>query len=589
MSRVARALLLLVVVGLALSGCVSLPESGAVRSQPVGDQVEDEAPVDFTPGGPERGAEPVEIVRGFLEAMQATPLNTSVARRFLTAESSESWVPEEGTIVYGEETRTVEGDDVVLSLADTVRLDSRGAWLGREGDGDVRFRLDVVREKGQWRISSPPDRLIIPLTHFQTRFQQFFLYFFDKTGQVLVPEPVYVPTGAQATTFLVSGLLAGPERDLLGVERSYIPARTTLDDISVPVTQNGVAEVPLSDEILDLDREQLPLAFGQLATTLAQVPGVDRMQVTVDGSPLELPGAGTDVGVGDWSELDPALAWASQSLFGIRDGEVTTLLGGEERRVSGVFGSFDLDLRSIAVDLPGERIAGVTRDGRVLLGSRSRRPGTAPKPSDAATVYVGGRDLLKPAWDLYGHLWVADRTASGARITVLREGQTRQVEIEGVTGAELRSFVVSRDGTRLVAVVADGDQDRLFVARVLRDASGKVRRLTEAEPIPLGELDVRQIRDVAWRTPGSLALLTAPTPSTSQVLVVKVDGSSTFAEASTGAEVFSDKTNRLVTSPVLGSPLYLRSTDGVLFALASNGRWTGAGIERGLRSPTFVG
>lgn len=589
MRRPVRGWLLLLVVALSLTGCVSLPESGPVRSEPVGEEVEDEPPVDFTPGGPEAGAEPVEIARGFLEAMQATPLNTSVARRFLTAESGETWVPEEGAIVYGEETRAVEGEDVLLSLQDTVRLDSRGAWLGSKGTGDMRFRLDLVREKGQWRINRPPDRLIIPLAHFQTRFQQFFLYFFDKTGQVLVPEPVYVPTGAQATTFLVSGLLAGPGPELLGVERTYIPARTALDDISVPVTQTGVAEVPLSDEILDLDRDQLPLAFGQLATTLAQVPGVERMRVTVDGSPLELPAVGADVSVDDWSELDPALAWASESLFGIRDGRVTTQLGGEERRVSGVFGSFDLDLRSIAVDLPGERIAGVTDDGRVLLGARSRPTGTSPKSSDAETVVVGGQNLLKPAWDLYGHLWVADRTSTGARVVVIHKGETRQVEIEGISGNALRSFVLSRDGTRLVAEVDNGRRERLLVSRVLRDATGEVRRLTKAERIPLDDLDVKEIRDIAWRTPGSLALLTAPTSNTSQVLIVKVDGSSTVAEASTGAEVFSDQADRLVTSPVLGSPLYIRSTDGLLFALASNGRWTGAGIERGLRSPTFVG
>ena len=84
-------------------------------------------------------------------------------------------------------------------------------------------------------------------------------------------------------------------------------------------------------------------------------------------------------------------------------------------------------------------------------------------------------------------------------------------------------------------------------------------------------------------------MLAAPTPDTSQVLVVKVDGSSTVIEATSVAEVFRSRTNEIVTSATLGAPLYLGTADHTLYALASNGRWTGAGIQPGLRSPTFVG
>ena len=205
--RAWRTLAALLVV-LLTAGCVSLPATGPIRTEPVRAQLEDEAPVDFTPAGPEPGAAPIEVVRGFLTAMQATPLNTSVARRFLTTPSSTEWVPERGTVVYSADSITAAGQDVRLDLGDTVRLDSRGAWLG--SGGDVSFDIDMVREGGEWRIHSPPNRLIIPTAHFETRFQQYFLYYFDKSAQVLVPEPVYVPTGAQATTFLVDGLLGGP-------------------------------------------------------------------------------------------------------------------------------------------------------------------------------------------------------------------------------------------------------------------------------------------------------------------------------------------------------------------------------------------
>lgn len=587
MSRSFRALVAALALLLCATGCVTLPSSGPVRTEPVREQQEDEAPVDFTPGGPERGAAPIEIVRGFLTAMQATPLNTSVARQFLSTESSTAWVPERGTVVYSTDSITALGQDVLLDLSDTVRLDGRGAWLG--ASGDATYTMDMVREGGEWRIDAPPDRLLIPTDHFETRFQQYNLHFFDKSAQLLVPEPVYVPTGAQATTFLVTGMLRGPAPELLGVERTFLPARTRLDDISVPVTPDGTAEVPLSDEILDLGNEQLTRAFAQLAWTLRQVSGVTRLRVTVDGSPLEAPGQGPDVDVDAFPEYDPAVSWASQSLFGIRDGRVVTQIEGDERRVSGAFGSLDLGLREIGVDLAGERIAGTTRDGRVLVAARSRVTGTAPDEDDTVEVYSGGDRLLPPAWDLHGQLWLVDDTPGGAEVYVVRNDVARRVEVDGVTGADVRSFVLSRDGTRFVAVLDRSGGDVVRIARVESEPSGRVRGLTPSERLDVSGLGIFRIRDIGWRSPGTLAVLTAPTRTTSQVLVVKIDGSSTAEESTSDAEVFRSRTRDVVTSPALSAPLYLRTPDGVFYALAATGRWTGAGIEPGLRSPTFVG
>ncbi|QNN53612.1 LpqB family beta-propeller domain-containing protein [Nocardioides mesophilus] len=587
--RLARVPVLVPVLllGLLLAGCAGLPDTGTVHLEQPRQQVEDEAPVDFTPAGPVVGAPPVEIVRGFLVAMQATPINTSVARQFLTAESNQRWVPENGTIVYDTETRTVRGSTVVLSLDHTVDLDSRGRWKGRAGD--QRFRLRMVQEKGQWRISNPPDRLIIPESHFQTRFTQYSLYYFDKGADVLVPEPVYVPTGAQASTFLVAALLAGPEQDQLGVERTFLPAGTRLDDISVPVVQDGTAVVPLSDEVLDLDGDRLDMALAQIGWTLRQVPGIERMRITVDGSPLSLPGAGTEVPLDTWPEFDPSVSWASQALFGIRKGRVVTLTGGQERRVSGAFGSLDLGAVRVAVDLAGEQVAVTTDDGEVLVAKRSRVPGTTPTPDDVSTGYSGGTDLLTPVWDLYDQLWVLDRTAGGALLTVVRSGQAATVQAPGISGEDVRSLLLSRDGTRLVAEVAQGGRERVLLARVQRDGEGRVRQVLPAREVRLGGLNVRTIRDLAWRTPVSLALLTAPSAGTSQVVVAKVDGSSTAAESTTDAEVFQGVATDLVTAPVLSAPLLILGPDGQMFSLSTSGRWTGAGIRPGLRAPTFVG
>ena len=583
---------LVVLLAVGLSGCVALPQGGAVHSQTVTDQPDGDTLVDFTPGGPKPGSTPVPLVNNFLRAMTATPLNTFVARQFLTSASSSSWVPERGTVVYGGSTiETLSGGQVVLRLTDVVELDDRGTWLGdRTGGAGRDYTLKLVKEGGEWRISKPPNRLIIPRTHFDTEYQQYFLYFFDKSAQVLVPEPVYVPRGVQAPTLLVAALLRGPVPALAGVEGTFVPRGTKLDGISVPVSRDNTAEVPLSDQVLDLDDNQLNLLYAQLSWTLGQIAGVERMRVTVAGTPVDLPGARVDVGVNQFSEFDPALAWASTSLFGTREQRVVTLSGDRESRIGGPFGTLALGLRSIAVDLPAQHVAGVTADGtRVVESDKDRSSGKPATASDVRTIFPRGADLLRPAYDLYGQLFVMDRTPAGARLSVVREGVAKPVDAPGLTGQPVVRFVLSRDGTRLVAQIRRDGHDSLVVSRVERDAKGRVRGLLPAAPLPLTGFEGDQVRDLGWRTPGSLAVLSSPTAGTSQVLIVKIDGSSTPEDLSTDAELFRDEAVHLVTAPSVGAPLYIRTAAGQLFSLAANGRWTGTSIEPNLRSPTFVG
>ncbi|MGZ4436021.1 MAG: LpqB family beta-propeller domain-containing protein [Nocardioidaceae bacterium] len=588
--RRAAAVLLALLTLAVLGGCVALPESGPVRAAPADVQIDDDGALDYTPGGPKPGATPGNIVENFLVAMTATPVNTSVARQFLTDASSRTWVPEKGTLVFGEKQVLPHGSSVELRLTHLVALDGRGEWKGdpTHGAGET-LRLHLVKEAGQWRISDPPDALVIPATHFASTFTQYFLYFFDKTAQALVPEPVYVPRGAQASTVLVSGLLAGPDRSLLGVERTFLPARVQLDDLSVPVSLDGTAQVPLTNQILNLDNDHLSLAFAQLAWTLGQIPGLDRMRVTVDGSPLDLPGEGTDVPVNSWTEYDPSVAWASQSLFGLRDGRVVAETEGRETRTTGVFGSLALGVDSFAVDLQAVRVAAVTAGRtRVSVAPIDRTGAAEPTASDAAVVYVG-TDLLRPAYDLTGQLWLLDRTSSGARVEVVRRGVAKEVVVPGITRQDVTAFAVSRDGTRFVAGVRGRTRDTLEIARVRRSDDGRVTSVGAASTLPLGTATPTRIRDVAWRTTGSLAVLTRPEPRVSEVVVVKVDGSSAPGDLAADSEPFRDWASRLVTAPSLGSPLYLGAGGGRLYTLTATGRWATAGIPSGLRAPTFPG
>ncbi len=583
-------LLLVLVADLGVGGCVSLPQRGPVRSVSVQDNSDGETLVDYTPAGPRRGMAPGPLVDNFLTSMTATPLNTYVAREFLTRDGSRTWVPERGTVIYSSQELVVRpGGRVTVRLGGVVELDGRGTWRGDPTHGRGHdYRLRLVKEHGQWRISRPPDRLLIPRGHFVAQYQQYLLSFLDKSAQVLVPEPVYVPRGRQAPTLLVAALLKGPEPDLDGSERTFFPARTTLDGISVPVSRDGTAEVPLSDEVLDVGDHGLKLLFAQLASTLSQVPGIRRMRVTVGGTPLDLPASREDVGVGDWTDFDPSVAWASTSMFGLRDRRVVTLTSGGEDRVSGPFGTLRLPLRSLAVDLLAQHVAGVSADGRrVLVSDRDGVPGRPATRADVRSVYEGS-DVLEPAYDVYGQLWVVDRTAVGARLSVVRAGRARVVDAPGITGEDVARFVLSRDGTRLVALVRRGDRDVVQVARVARDEKGRVLGVSAPRRLDLRGTTGRAV-DIAWRSPATVAVLTRPSADSSQMRVVNVDGSPGETALTTDPEAFRGRGTRLVMSPAPGTPALLMSSQDQLFRLTRSERWQRTGIKTGLQAPTFVG
>lgn len=578
-----------------LAACVSLPESGPVRTgESVVEETSGDAPY-FAPPPPVPGSTPGQVVVGFIRAMEANPLSTAVARQYLTPEAAQGWNLDRGTLVYTSMSVRTREQEVEVELAGVRRLDDRGAWLGTPSGGTETLRLRVRRVDGEWRIVDPPDALVVPDTYFRSRFDRAALYFFDASGQLLVPEIVYVPRGEQMATRLVRGLLEGPDPVTGSSLRSFLPSRASVA-LSVPV-DDGVAEVALDTD------QGAPPAGGtgpegdgarrmgvQLSWTLRQVPGVRRVEVLVDGTPLTFSGGAGDVSVAVGSDQDPAVVWASRSLFGVRDGRVVEVADGREEIVSGPFGTAEGAWRSIGVELAGGQLAAVTEDGGALLvGPVDARPGA---DEVAPSRVWSGADLLAPAWDHHGSWWTVDRAGGAASVVVGRPDEPEVVAIPGVTGEDVVAFVVSRDGSRFVAALrgAGGRPDRVVVSRLVRGPRGRVLRTTPARPLDsVAEARLRGVVDLGWTSPTTLAVLTAPSPGVSQVHVGPVDGSSGVGEESFVPRTFRSETRGLVTAPTPDLPLLVDTTEAQLYQLSPSGQWGAAGIAEGLLAPTFVG
>ena len=525
MSRTRRRAGLVVLALLMLAtGCVSMPDSGPVHNADTSaDSSGAEASsIDAVPPAP--GAPAADIVNGFINAMSAWPIDIGAARQYLSQEAASAWNPDQGTITFDAALPPqVSGNVATVDLQGAEQLDASGAWQGDLPDDEQQLTFHLTAEDGEFRITDPRDALIVRDSWFAQRFIQVSLYFFDRTGRILVPEPVFVPRGGQLASTLTNRLLE-PGEDLQGISRTYLP---TVDaGLSVPVSDQGIAQIDLGGsnsgppEDEDLDR-----MLAQLGWTLRQVPGIRALRVSIGGEELRPPGGDNQYAVSEGSQYDPSGSGANTLLYGLRDG---LMVYGEPDSIdpaAGPFGEEDVGLRSISVNLDATTAVGVSADGTSLLSA----PVLDQSGEQPRTIARDRTDLLPPTWDFTDRLWVIDNTARGARVAYRENesGPLHPVRVPGVSGRRVRAFLISRDGTRFVAVVRGRDGDEIRAARIQYDGQGVVTGAGATRHIPLEGVEGAHITGIAWTSPTSIIVVRPISGVTSEVSTVPIDGAPT--------------------------------------------------------------
>jgi len=545
----------LVVAAVLLGGCVTMPTSGPVRDAPEPQTGAEGQGSWYDPVGPRPGLSAHDVVLGFLDAMQAAPIRTDVAKEYLSRDGQASWDPQQATLIYGNRPNPVGSSTVTIELKGD-RLDRRGTWRGAIPARLSQVGFTMIRQEGEWRIDQAPNALIVPESWFDDWFTQENVYFFDPTGQTLVPQPIYVPTGEQQPTVLLDSLLSGPGPGLDDVVRSFLPADLSLD-LSVPVTR-GVAEVPLDGDPGTVTEHTRGLMLAQIAWTLRGVEDVSAFRVVIDGEPLTSEDGTTEFSVEDGARYDPLGVTSSTLLYGLVDGVVAAgSLSGTLEPVDGVVGQEPLGWSTIGTDPTGQRVAGVSADGTDVT--------VAPlhvSEDDPYSVAIDATDLARPTWDLAGRLWLLDRADGRARVWVANGPRARQVRVPGVTGRRVSRFLVSRDGSRLVAVVRADQRDTVVVSRVRYADSGRALGATRATSLVPSGVTPGQVLDIGWDGPASVAVLSVLARGYSQVAAVSVDGSASPDGSRTST--VRGRARRLISSPEADEAVLVTVGQGVV-------------------------
>jgi hypothetical protein len=542
---------------LSSAGCVQMPEGGPVV--PTGSEGRaDEPPgVFIDPKPPEPGANPADIVTGFLDAMTATPIQTNAAKEFLTSDAQAAWNPEAETITYSEASPPRGGLRVSVRLGGARHLDGRGSYLGRLPAEDRSVTFPMASEDGEWRIARAPDALIVPDSWFEQRFRQVSLYFFDPSARILVPEPVFVPRGEQLATALTSALLRGPGPALDGISRSFIPEGLSFG-LSVPVSDEGIADLALRGYNGRLTPDASEQMLAQLAWTLRQEPAIQSLRVSVGGQPITLPGGESLFDVDEQgARFNPTVFGASTLVYALRDGRLVSGTPDSLAPVDGPMGVSRLGVRSAAVNITADRVVGVTTGGDGVLMTSVRN-----QSDRVESVVSGARGLLRPGWDFSDRTWLVDNGPGGARVSYLSGDEPVGVRVPGVTGLRVSHFLVSRDGSRLVAVVRRARGDQVMVSRVVHDAQGKVVRVEPANHIAWEGDNRLDVRDLGWSSPTSVAVLHGLARQLYQVRTISVDGSPPGPDSL--LTTIPGQVTGLVASPVQSESLFAVTKDGLL-------------------------
>jgi len=469
---------------LTLTGCASIPRTGPVEGGGSISQADNGlGPVDFIPSGPTAGATQEQILQGFVDAAVSPQGGYEIARRFLTTGFASRWNPDASVTVdsrNGRVDQAVDATHRVLDVKPVAFVDADGNYARAESPAPISQTFTFTKVKGQWRISKAPNGIVIGDAQFGDVFSAHELYFFSPDYRYLVPDERWFPTSPASTRArIVKELVSvGPAKWLSGAVVSAFPPGSQLTIDSVPAT-NGVADVDLNSTAGGADPLALARMNLQLTTSLTSALGVTSVQLQIEGVNSSAQALGSHTPIQDPQVgPDPMVLRADE--FGILSGSSVQTIPGIS---SGI-----VELKPSAVTVSADRTsAAVLAAGGVYAVRAGEDTGKAVDTRSG---------LLAPSLDDYGYVWSAAASQQQTLRVTDVDHSSASLTVAWPSGSRLRAIALSRDGTRLAALVGEGGHTNVLVAGIVRDSEGKPTHVND--PIDLGQVATASADSLGW-------------------------------------------------------------------------------------------
>jgi hypothetical protein len=537
--RRAGILALLLATLLALTACTGLPTAGPVNPGVVAGAV---APPEFTftPQKPQDGASPEQIVQGFIDAGSGSDQGWATARLYLAPSFRDRWEPRASVTVDDRSLRrysSVDDTKVALDVTPVATVDDAGAY-GPSTGGQTTLPFTLAKVDKQWRITSAPQGIVLGADQFGSVFRQYSLMYFDPTWTYLVPDVRWFPI-TSAVTQITQALIDGkPSPWLAGSVYSAFPDSVSLAVPSVPVV-NSVAQVAVSGGALSAQQVTLDRMQTQLVASLATA-GVSAVAMTYGGSAL----SAQPVAVASTRVPAQPLVMTAKGFGFLAGGDAVETVGGISDAIR--------SLGPTAIQLSADELSAAAR---VASGAVVRVAVRGSNPSAAATVQTLDHraGLVAPAVDTRGFVWSVPEAQPAALTAFAATGDAVPVASAWADATRIDAMALSRDGTRLAAIVAMGGESVIEVAGIVRAGDGTPQSL--GQPMLLAVLPGSGI-DITWLDDETLGALSHSADGVVE-LQQTVGGPSTTTATPDDATTIAGST---------GSAVRLRTADGSLYA-----------------------
>lgn len=569
-SMLRQLLPLLCAVGLA-AGCAAIPESSPVQVVRPGASDPTEMPI----AAPPAGLDPLSVVRGFVEASVSQANRHAAARAYLADEAQNTWDDAASVVVLDDSFNTVystspgdsQGDDyrqVQISGQRLGLLGADGAFTASRNA--VQPTMTLVKQRGEWRISEPPDGLHIRFADFRLSYRSIGVKFVDPSRGTLVTDRRWVLAQPSSSwpSRTIELLLGGPSSAVEGAVVNELDGAKTRTN--VVVDESDVLTVDLTG-VPELSEPERRLAAAQIVGSLREVVA-QPVRILADGAPLvpnkpEWTAADAVPFIPDGSVKPdlPALA--------VSGGRVVLADGGD---VDGAVGDGSLLVESAAQSADGELFCVVSNDGggpRMWLGSAGL---PRPVPLQAAA-------MTRPTWRRgpTPEAWTVINNTSGAGVLWNESGDLTTFNVDlgdlAVKG-KITELRLSRDGVRAAAIV-DG---ALYVGVVV----GSVHETKVRNARLLIGPGAAQLADVDWKNADRLVVVTR-NKDNPQVYEVSVDGLSWTAYENTN---LTGPLNGVAAAD--GRPTLVADQGGLWSVRDTNELWSSKGFNRGV-DPVYPG
>jgi hypothetical protein len=440
----------LVAAVLVLAGCAEIPTASPVQNGST--EGPDDTTIVYLPNPPAAGANPREIVAGFLTAASAGG-DFAVAKKYLANSFVKRWNPRTRVLVQAAQpTITASGDaDLRLQVPISARVSSSGVYTPSTRSIALDFHL--VQQGGQWRIDAAPNGIVLGQTVFQNKYVPRALEFFDPTWQRLVPDLRWFPipsdggsTGSPRPASVVNALVGGPAGPLSGGVAVSALQGATVE--AVDPGGSGVSTVALTVPGGNPSTEATARMQQQLIQSL-QLLTPSALRLVVNGRV---------------APTVKSLAGQSGSLnaFVLAGNRFGTLASNgtftEERTLGRRIAA--MRPREVTISVRQKLAAVLTRDRRVAVVTPTGSKVVDPRPTSVA-----------PTLDQRGWIYSVPTGQPDGLSAFNAEG--REVDLSAELGGSTVSAIeVSPDGTRLLALVQSTAGPEAFVYGITRAADG---------------------------------------------------------------------------------------------------------------------